>query len=127
MAPWFVELLTTVPLAGLELGWHAQDPEPGFDGLAWMEWSDEKNIRSESIDCYPGLAILKQGYINVAFCTEGSGDPYFVCMEEGDDPPLYQVYHDVSDEPKIIISKGRQKVAAKLSEFFRDALLPAKQ
>jgi len=122
---WLTELVTTVPLCGLELGWKAYDPAPGFDGVMWMEWSDADNIRSDSLECYPGLAILKHGYINVASCSQGSGDPYFICVKQGDDPPLYQVYHDIGDKSKVILAKGRRQVASTLSQFFCDALLPA--
>ena len=63
---WYVELITTVPICGLELGWQAQPPEADYDGIEWMDWSDPRNMRSESIECYPGLAILEHGYVNVA-------------------------------------------------------------
>lgn len=123
---WYVELLTTFPLCGLELGWQASKPTADYDGVAWMEWSDVAGIRSESIECYPGLAILEHGYVNVASDPEGSGDPYFIHASKNDDPPLYQVYHDVSDEASEILAEGRVLVAKSLSAFLRKAILPEK-
>src|SRR5262249_20981011 len=67
--PWLTELFPMVPLSGLELGWQADEPEPDFDGVAWMQWSDAANIRSESAECFPGCAILTLGYLNVASCA----------------------------------------------------------
>ncbi|HEY5959743.1 MAG TPA: hypothetical protein VIV60_24485 [Polyangiaceae bacterium] len=54
----------------------------------------------------------------------GSGDPYFVCVHEGEDPPLYHVHHDVSDRAAVILNEGRVLVAPHLSEFLASALLP---
>ena len=118
---WLSDLLTSVPLSGLELGWRES---PGPDGIAWLQWSDARGIRSESIECLPGSAILSKGYISVASCLEGSGDPYFISLSEGDDPPLYRVYHDVSDEADEILEDGLDEVAPSLSHFFRKARIP---
>lgn len=120
---WLVDLLTAVPLCGLELGWQAHAPEPTFDGVLWLMWSDATGVRSESLECYPGLAILPAGYVNVAEDSMGGGDPYFICIHEGSDPPLYQVDHDVGSEAETILRDGRRLVAASLSEFFRSAII----
>src|SRR4051794_21060174 len=60
---WLAELLTTVPLCGLELGWQEFEPEPDYDGRSWLIWSDAEGILSESAECYPGVAILPAGYV----------------------------------------------------------------
>lgn len=70
-------------------------------------------MRSEMLECYPGTAIREHGYICVAGCTLGSGDQYYICNSDGDDPPLYQIYHDVSD-----VADGRAGVFPSLSELF---------
>jgi hypothetical protein len=33
---WLANLLTTVPLCGLELGWQEFEPEPDYDGRSWL-------------------------------------------------------------------------------------------
>jgi hypothetical protein len=96
--PWFRELFTTVPICGLELGWQAFEPKGDFDGVAIIEWADADGIRSESLECHPGCAIRESGYINVGGDPTGGGDPYFISVYDGDDPPLYQIYHDISDQ-----------------------------
>ena len=60
---WLADLLANVPLCGLEFGWQAYPPDDDFDGVSWMEWSDAAGVVSESLDCYPGLAILPAGYV----------------------------------------------------------------
>ena len=118
---WLADLLVSTALSGLELGWQAYEPKGDFDGVNWLTISDAKNLRSESLECYPGLAILDRGFINIASCAVGSGDPYFVLVNDGDDPPVYQVYHDVSDQPDAILAQGRRLVSGSVSEFFQSA------
>jgi hypothetical protein len=115
---WYAELLATIPICYLELGWQAFEPEEDFDGIDWMEICDDHGIVSESIDCYPGLAVLEKGYLNIAGDSMGGGNPYFIDITQGDDPPVYQIYHDVSDDPTIIIAEGRNLVSEHLSDLF---------
>lgn len=119
---WLIELLATVPLCGLRLGWQALDPEPGFDGVLWVEVSDADGVLSESLELYPGVGILPAGYVNFGG-SDGSGDPFFICVHEGADPPLYQVYHDIGTEVESILAEGRQLVSPRLSDFFLTAVL----
>jgi hypothetical protein len=119
---WLLNLLSTLPLCNLRLGWQAFDPEPGFDGISWVEVSDAEGILSESLELYPGLAICSAGYVNFGG-SDGTGDPYFLCAHQGEDPPLYEVYHDVGVDAPSILANGHKLVAPSLSEFFRVAVL----
>lgn len=59
---------------------------------------DESMAREETEEFYPGIADAKLGFVAVALCMEGSGDPYFIRTFDGEGGPLYRVYHDsVSD------------------------------
>lgn len=51
----------------------------------------------------------------------GGGDPYFMKVTEGDNPPVYQVYHDVGVTATDIEQRGMLRVAASLAEFFDKA------
>lgn len=120
---WLLELLSSVPLCGLELGWQAYEPAPDFDGVLWVEVTDAAGILSESLDAYPGVAILHEGYVNFGGGV-GSGDPYFLYIRAGDDPPLYEVYHDViSEVVDTLPDEGRKLVSPRLSQFFETAIL----
>jgi hypothetical protein len=114
---WYAELVLTFPLCSLNLGWQDEDD------ISWMIWSTPEQLRSESLEAYPGLAILERGYINVALCAHGSADPYFIPTDKGNNPPIYQVYHDVSDKPDEILAEGLQLISASLSEFFNTAIV----
>jgi hypothetical protein len=66
---WLLELLSSVPLCGLRLGWQAYPPEPDFDGVLRVEVSDAAGILSESLELYPGLAIAPAGTSTSAAAT----------------------------------------------------------
>ena len=55
---------------------------------------DEKMIMEEATDYYPGIAVKPHGYIPVAGCQHGSGDPYFINTNDGIGGKLYRIYHD---------------------------------
>jgi hypothetical protein len=80
------------------------------------------DIYSETEECYPGLAIRDLGYACLAIDPTGSGDPYFMRVADGDNPPVFQVYHDVSDVGTVIEQEGMIKIADSLSELFTNAL-----
>ena len=120
---WYIELLTTVPLCYLEMGWQALEPTRDDDGVNWVEWLGPRDIESESLESYPGKPILERGYICVGGCSHGSGDQYFLAVEEGDDPPLYQIDHESGSDADTILSEGRERVSSSLSEFFRMATI----
>ena len=119
---WLRQLWTRVPLCGVPLGLQMRPPEGDGDGVAFVEWATEPSIRSESFDLYPGSVIRTLGYINVAG-NDGSGDPLFICIHDGDDPPLYRVFHDLTDADDVITGEGRELVAATLSDFFDSAIV----
>lgn len=118
LPPWYSELLGTVPLIGLELGF--PDPEDS-DEISWLLWLAPDGIYSESRELYPGVAVLDHGYLCVAGCSHGSGDQYFLKTPEGDDPPLCRIYHDVGEDPDEIIAEGVIKISLRLSDFFVEA------
>src|SRR5262245_24952863 len=120
---WYGELLTGVPLCGLELGWPGYPPTDDDPGTAWMQWSGVDDIRAQSLNRHPGLDILDHGYLNVALDIDGNGDPYFIPVDGADDPPVYRVYDEADWSPERILSEGLVLVAPALSELFRTAML----
>lgn len=119
---WYSELLATVPICGIEFELQVFEPEDDFDGLQSIELNDSNGICIESLEYYPGLEIFKKGYICIASDSTGGGDPYFININEGDNPPVYRVYHDISDNADEILEKGRELVSNSLSELFKSAI-----
>lgn len=56
-------------------------------------YTDEQS-REEAEDFYPGIAVASDGFVPVAQCLDGSGDPYFINVRDGEGGPLYRIYHD---------------------------------
>ena len=118
---WYIEVMSTYPLAGLYLDYPLYEAKGDDDGYCPIEIATANNIYSESVECYPGLAITDLGYACLAIDPTGGGDPYFMKVAEGDNPSVYQVCHDVSDVGTEIEAMGMIKIANSLSEFFGKA------
>jgi len=50
--------------------------------------------REEAERFYPGIAVARDGFVPVAQCLIGSGDPYFINTRDGLGGALYRIYHD---------------------------------
>jgi hypothetical protein len=53
-----------------------------------------EQAREEAEEYYPGIAVAPDGFVPVAQCLNGSGDPYFINVRDGEGGPLYRIYHD---------------------------------
>ena len=62
---------------------------------AMFKLLDEKEIECEMDDYHPGIIVKDDGFIPVASCLKGSGDPYFINVNDGPGGALYRIYHDV--------------------------------
>jgi hypothetical protein len=83
---WLLELLSSVPLCGLWLGWQGGARE--HHEVQWMQVSDAELILRECVEAYPGIDLLPGGYVSIG-ADDGGGAAYFVSANKGDDPPLY--------------------------------------
>lgn len=115
---WYVKLLSKYPLAGAYLDYPVYEADDLSDGYQPLRLARARDIYSGTEKCYPGFAIRKLGYACLAIDPKGSGNPYFMKISEGDNPPIYQVYHDVSEIGSVIVEKGMLKIADSLAEFF---------
>lgn len=122
---WYIELMTSVPMIGLNFGWQSSEAQSEDDGISWVEWFDAANVRLEMLELHPGVSLLVRGYVCVAG-SNGTGNQYFVSVHDGDDPPLYQIDHETDEVADDILARGREMVAPSLSEFFQAAKVEAK-
>lgn len=66
---------------------------------ACIEILNEQNARVESDELYPGIVVKAHGFVPVGGCAIGTGDPYFININDEQPGPLYRIYHDcVLDE-----------------------------
>jgi len=95
---YWIKFLDDNYLRGVECEIPEDEDLSQLDG-GCLEVFSEKSILDEANDYYPGLVVKNDGYIPVAGCSHGSGDPYFINIKDGPYGPLYRIYHDeVHDE-----------------------------
>lgn len=109
---WYVDIMCTTRLAGRVLMYRNDDR------VRFLEWLDAGGIQSE-LDAIPGCVAVASGWLPVAACGLGTGDPYFLKCSTSDDPALWQIYHDSTDLVTTCPGKAMRQIAARLSEFLR--------
>lgn len=115
---WFMEALQNYPLSGVCFSLDEKDDESGLG--ADLKWFSADQMIEEALSVYPGKAVLNFGYLPVAACLAGSGDPYFLKMKGGslDDPVLVRIPHDLVTEDDGYSESGIEVVCSSLSRFF---------
>lgn len=69
--------------------------ESDLSGLgAEFRLYNSEGSQKEAEAFYPGIVVASDGYVPVAYCLDGSGDPYFINSHDGLGGPLYRIYHD---------------------------------
>lgn len=116
---WLLDLLRNYPLAGsaFSLTEEGDASELGAE----MKWLTPDEMISEAVETFPGIAAVPRGYLPVAMCLVGSGDPYFIRLAGGDDPPLVRIPHRGVDEDGRLREGKVEVVCHHLSEFFEKA------
>jgi hypothetical protein len=59
-----------------------------------MRFLNEEQSTEELNRLWPGIRVGRDGYVPVGGCLIGSGDQYFINVNDGPDGPLYRIYHD---------------------------------
>ena len=65
-----------------------------------MQWLTPKSQIEEAYDYYPGILAIKEKYLPIGSCLLGSGDPYFLKMEE-DKWHIVRIPHDSATGDKL--------------------------
>jgi hypothetical protein len=112
---WFLEMFSLYAISGAYIDFPS---EP--DDIS-MQIAKPDDIFDETSESYPGLAIKDLGYVCFGTDPTGGGNPFFIPYNKGSNPPVFQVYHDVSDQGEEIEKEGMVKIAGSLSEFFANA------
>ncbi len=110
---WVVLMLTSYPIAGLIIRFKTLAGEVipiQFSGFA--ELSDNFHIEP------PGIHLGKLGYICVADDPSEVEHPFFININEGDNPPVYQIKASTLEDPQLILQLHKIKVANSFSEVF---------
>ena len=115
---WLLEALQNYPLSGVCFSLDEDDDESGLG--ADLKWFSVDQMIEEALSVYPGKVVLKLGYLPVAACLAGSGDPYFLKMKDSnlDDPVLVRIPHDLVAENDSYPESEIEVVCNSLSRFF---------
>ena len=96
---WFIELFAKYQLSDVNL---VLQDETDEEMEYMLEFVHPESLKDESLEMYPGAAILDHGYLCIATDPTGGGDAYFINTHEGDDPAVYEIQHDVGEEAEEI-------------------------
>jgi len=93
---YWIDFLTANDLRGKSCRLAENEDESGA-GADLFVFTEEQSI-DEATNLWPGIAVASDGYVPVAGCLTGSGDPYFIKASEGPNGRLYRIYHDAVSE-----------------------------
>jgi hypothetical protein len=102
----WLEFLNSHALSGrcCRLDEHQDESGVGAD----LCFFTEQQAQDEASNYWPGIGVLADGYVPVASCSVGSGDPYFIRLADGPNGKLYRIYHDSVTEagykPEVAIA-----------------------
>lgn len=115
---WLIDILQNYPLSGVCFSLDEDNDESGLG--ADLRWFSADQMIEEALSAYPGKVVLKLGYLPVAACLAGSGDPYFLKMKDSnlDDPVLVRIPHDLVAEDDSYPESEIEVVCNSLSRFF---------
>lgn len=112
---WYASMMTQVPLA--ELSFTSGEMDEEGDRPHSLKWNDHVWLQGESLDAYPGLAILDRGYFCFASDMSGGGNPFFLLDGPDGNPAVYEVFHDAGTEADKIIAEACELMSPTLSAF----------
>lgn len=83
--------VTDHSLVGAEI----EFPWPGQRDLsAIIEIYDSLAAEQEATEAWPGMGVQKDGFVPVGGCASGTGDPFFINVNDGPNGPLYKIDHE---------------------------------
>lgn len=110
---WYFELYSTIPIIDAEFGVQENEPDDKYDGVSYLMWGDIKSVIQESTEFEPGISVLKDGYLYIASCSHGSGDPIFINVNT-EEPKVFRIYHD--DFSKSLLAES-------LADLLKNAII----
>lgn len=121
ISTWYLDILRRFPL--IDAQFERSRPVGDIPVQLALAWMSPMHVLQEAYEAVPGCVAINYGYIPVATCLMGSGDPYFIRCADGDDPPLVEIYHDAVSDEVGLRDEAIWVVAPTLSEFFAQATL----
>jgi hypothetical protein len=116
---WLGSLMKSYPLIGVQFTLSEEEDLSGLGGD--LKWLAPDAIVEEATELEPGKTLGK-GFLPVAECMFGSGDPYFLDLRsvEMDDPAFVRAPHEAAAGGTYDL-ENLEVVSSSLSEFFSKA------
>ncbi len=114
---YLLDWLLSYPLVGTEF--HLGEEEDESRLGVKMQWLSPAQMIRETMETYPGILAGPVGYLPVVMYRIGSGDPYFLKTESGDDPPVVRIPHEAADADDTLNADLIEQAAPRLSDFLR--------
>ena len=92
-----------------------------------FQLGDSELIEELNTESCPGMYLFPRGFVALGCGIEWAGD-VIVMATASDDPPVYQVWHDVSDDPEELVdavlsgAPGTRMISPSLSLLLSDGL-----
>ena len=118
LSSWLLNLLLKCPLVETTFSLTAAQDNSGL-GVE-MKWLTPRQMISETIEAFPGIAAASLGCLPIGMCLEGSGDPYFLRTTDSDHL-LVRIPHHAVDGEQTLREDLVEIVDASLSEFLDKA------
>ncbi len=116
---WIGDMMARCKLAGTTF---VLDKQVDLSGLGTeMIWMTLDQMVDEANATYPGIVALKLGFLPVGNCAIGSGDPYFLNVKDGPDPPVVRIRHDAVLDENALDEESIELVSHSLSAFLQEA------
>ena len=121
---WFVDCLSSFPIADLHLGWQAFPTEDDLDGMTWLVMSNPAMLR-ELLESYPAKYLYDRGYFPIANDDTGAGNVFLMATSSDGDSPVYELWHDISHDPQVLVTaiengeSGAREVTPSFIDFVR--------
>ena len=107
---WYIKVISTIPICDILLNWQKFEYSDEFDGIEEIQILDESLLEEINCESYPGIYLTPSKYFVFGYGASWAGNCFAFPITESNDPPVYEVWHDVaqnSDEIlKAIIMKN---------------------
>ncbi|MCB0705212.1 MAG: SMI1/KNR4 family protein [Saprospiraceae bacterium] len=113
--PWLRDMFLNYPIANLILRFQSKTGE-----INAIQFYDFDEISDSYFRLSPGNFVAPLGYIAIADDPRENGNTYFIRLDQGENPPVYQIAHGPATDPAEILRSKTTLVADSLSTLFEN-------
>lgn len=126
LPPWYVDMMTTYPLYGIEIGIPHNFGQPKLKGnppdrlpLLSIAFKSFEEIEHESNHVFPGFELIRDNYLALAEERNGEREGIYFKVDAPNPPPIL-IFHDDGTSNQELIRNGTS-LSNGILEFFNEA------